>query len=152
MIVTHRASTRQSEEGLDGRTGAIDGVSVEELVVDRTSFGGGDVASVKAGGDQLRLRRVLEQIARKLLDGELIEGHVAVECIDDPIAVGPDLPMVIQMQTMGVSITRDIEPVLGHLFAKMLGGKIPIDEFFVSFLRGSRCKMVDILDVRGKAR
>ena len=149
MIVAHRTSTRKSEEGLDGRTGAIDGVSVQELVVDRTPFGGRDVASVKTGGDQLRLRRVLEQIARKLLDGELIEGHIAVESIDDPIAVGPDLPMVIQMQTMGVSIACHIEPVLGHLFAEMLGGKIPIDEFFVSILRGGDCKLVDILDLRG---
>jgi hypothetical protein len=46
--------------------------------------------AVEPGGDALIERGVREQITGELFDGELIERHILVEGLDDPIAPGPD--------------------------------------------------------------
>jgi len=46
--------------------------------------------TVEPGGDALFRGGVLQHIARQLLDGKLVEGHIPVEGVDDPVPVGPD--------------------------------------------------------------
>lgn len=72
---------------------------------------------MKPGGDPLLDRRVFQQVAGELLDRELIERLIAVERRNDPIAVGPHLAIVVEMQTVRVGITGRIEPVAAAVFA-----------------------------------
>ena len=152
MVVAHSAAAGESQERLDRRAGAIDCVAEEELVVDRSTFGGRNVAAVKAGGYKLRLGRVFEQIAGELFDGEFIEGHVGVEGTDNPIAIGPNQTVVVQVQPVGVSVTGHIEPMPRHLFTVMRGVEILIDEFLVSLGRWVLGKAIDILDAWRQSR
>ena len=46
----------------------------------------------------------------KLLDGELVEGHVRVERVDDPVAPGPDVAQVIALEAVGVGVAGEIKP------------------------------------------
>ena len=66
--------------------------------------------AMKARGDLLLQRRVRQQIARELPDGELVEAQVAVERINDPIAVFPNLPRRVNAVAVRVGVTRGVEP------------------------------------------
>src|SRR5208337_5498235 len=50
--------------------------------------------AIEAGRDQLLGRRVRQQVSGELLDGELVERLVAVERVDDVIAVRENAPDV----------------------------------------------------------
>ena len=52
-----------------------------------------------------------------MLDGELVEWHVGVEGVDDPVAVRPDLAIVVEVQTVGVTIARGVQPITNTMFA-----------------------------------
>jgi hypothetical protein len=51
---------------------------------------------------------------RRDLLGQTIEWLVAVERADDPVAVGPDLAVVVEMQPVGVGVPRGVEPLTGR--------------------------------------
>ena len=58
-----------------------------------------------------------QEVAGKLLDDELIEWLVGVECLDHPVAIGPDLAIVVQVQAVGVAIAGGVKPEPGHVLA-----------------------------------
>src|SRR5207244_1078326 len=65
----------------------------------------------KAGGDDLVLRRFGEEVSRNLLDNELVVGQVAIQRADHPIAIEPDLALLILLESIGVGVARRIQPV-----------------------------------------
>ena len=70
------------------------------------------VVAHKPGRDALVERRIRQQVAGKLLDSKPVEWEVAVECSDNPVAVGPDATaVVVVVKPVGISISRGIEPV-----------------------------------------
>ena len=69
---------------------AVAGVLGEVFAGLGSPFAGHHVQAVEAGGHELLGRRVGQQVAGKLLDGELVERLVAVERVDDVIAVRED--------------------------------------------------------------
>ena len=79
---------------------------------------------------------MLDQIARQLQHGELVERHVAVEGVDHPLPVGPHLPLVVEVDAVGVGVAGIVEPVPGPLFAPFEPGQQPVDEPFVGIGRG----------------
>ena len=85
-----------------------------------------------------------QQIAGELLDGEAVERHVVVEGRDDPVAIEPHLPFVVEVQAVRVGVAGDVEPVAGHLLAVMLRGEIAIDHLFVSIRRVVREERVHL--------
>ena len=60
---------------------------------------------------------VRQEVAGHLIDGELIEGLVAVEGSDDPIAPGPHLLFGVYLIAVCVGVASGIEPIDGHAFA-----------------------------------
>ena len=78
---------------------------------------------MEAGGNQLVHRRVRQQVTRDLLERELVEGQVAVERVDHPVAVGPHLAVVVDVDAMGVGIARGVQPVASAVLAVALGGE-----------------------------
>jgi len=85
------------------------------LFRDTSAFAVDHVVAVEPGGDELLFGRFRQQVARQLLDGELIERHVAVEGLDHPVAIGPNLAVVVEVQTVGVAVAGGIEPEPGHV-------------------------------------
>src|SRR6185369_15869790 len=66
--------------------------------------------SMKAGGDLLTDCGIREHVARDLLDRELIERHIAVESIDNPIAILPHHPALVFLITVRVGVSRKVKP------------------------------------------
>ena len=144
MIVANSASTCQPKPCLNGRARSVDRVAKEKLIVDSPTFARCDIRSIEAGGNQLRLSWVGEQIASQLFDGELIEWHVCIEGINNPIAIRPCLPFVVQVQPMRIAITGNVEPMLGHLLTEARRGKILVNELAIVRIGGIRNETLDI--------
>ena len=66
--------------------------------------------TTEGGGDFLFERGVRNLIARDLFDGELVEGKIFVEGVDQPIAVFPVVAASVVGVTHGVRIAREIQP------------------------------------------
>ena len=117
VVVTDGAPGRQPHPGLRGGGGPLDRVAEHELGIDGAAFARSDIVAIEACCHQLVLGWIGEKISRQLLHGELIEGQIAVEGPDHPIAIGPDLTFIIQVEPVGIGVARDVEPMAPHLFA-----------------------------------
>ena len=71
----------------------------------------------EAGGHDLILRRIRQQIACDLLDHELVVGQIAAEGVDHPVAPGPHLARQVFLVAVGVGVAGEVEPVAGPLLA-----------------------------------
>ncbi len=131
MVVAGAAVCREPEEDPAGRRDTIIGVADEVFLLDGPAFVGGHVAPVEAGGHELVLGRIRQQIPGDLLDHEPVEGLVPVEGGDDPIAVGPHFPVVVEMQAVGVGIAGGIQPVPRPMFAPAGAVQQTVDPTFV---------------------
>ena len=69
------------------------------------------VVAMKCRRYFLFVRCVFQQITGELFDGKFVERHVAIERVDDPIAIGPDVqPQRIGTVTGRIGVSRDIQP------------------------------------------
>src|SRR5262245_15777225 len=116
--MTLSASDSESEPyGADGVDLIYDFFITKLLDVD-AAFAVGQRVAVEAGSDLLIHSRVREQIAGDLFNGELIEGQIAVERLDHPVAVTPRVrPHPVLFEAVAVGVTRQIEPVPRPLLA-----------------------------------
>ena len=94
-------------------------------------------------------RGVRKHVARDLLDREPVEGHVRVEGVDHPVAVGPDRAAVVLLVAVGVGVAREVEPVARPALAVVRRGEQAIDEPFVGVGTFVGQKRVDL---RGRRR
>src|SRR4029079_9023223 len=83
-----------------------DGVDAELLEVDPAFLVDRGVA-VEAGGDLLLQGRAGAEVAGDLVDRELVEGHVAVQGVDDPVAVLPDRARGVDAVPVGVGVAGE---------------------------------------------
>lgn len=51
--------------------------------------------------------------------GELVEWRVGIERIDDVVAVGKELLVLVAVKSNRVGIAVDVEPPAGHAFAEV---------------------------------
>jgi len=110
VIVALRALNRDPEDALADRVHAIEhGLHAELLGVDAALLVEHGVAQ-KAGGHALVLRGVGQQVARDLFDDEAIVGEVAIEGVDDPVAIEPDEARRVFFVAVGIGIARGVEP------------------------------------------
>ena len=96
------------------------------LLIDDSGFASNHVIAVETRRDLLLGGRVGQQVTGELLHGKLIEGHVAVECPDHPVAPRPDLAGVVAEEAVGIGVARSVEPVGRHAFAVARRGQQPI--------------------------
>ena len=120
MRVTLGAADGESEPDGARRRGAVDG----GLRPVEFEIGAGFVVfqgvAVKPGGDLLLQRGRGQQVAGQLLDRELVERLVAVDGVDDPVAVKVRVrPQRIVEVAGAVGIAREVEPVPAPAFAEV---------------------------------
>ncbi len=73
-----------------------------------------------------------QQIAGKLLDGEFVERHVAIEGFDHPLAVAPGPgTRAVFFIAVAIGIAREVEPVARPLLAVMRRIEQAIDQALV---------------------
>ena len=76
-------------------------------------------------------RRFGQQVAGQLLDRELVERQVAVERVDDPVAVGPHLAVVVEVDAVRVGVAGRVEPVAAAMLAPVRRRQQLVDELLV---------------------
>ena len=92
MVVALAAADREAEPDGASCVHAIDDRLDAELLQVDAAFLIDHRVAVKSRGNELVRARLRQQITSKLLDRELIERQIAVESVDDPVAVLPDGP------------------------------------------------------------
>ncbi len=117
VVVALSTPGRQPHPDGGGRADSVGDVFDAVLLRDDAGLFGDHVVAVEAGRDALLDRRVRQQVACELLDGELIEGHVRVEGVDDPISPAPHEPLVVREVAVRVGVASLIEPVAGLMLA-----------------------------------
>ena len=131
VVVAARASERQPQPHGGRGIDAIDHVFHRVLLGNDAAFPVAAVIAVEAGGDLLVERGVGQHVAGDLLDGELVEGQVAVEGLDHPIAPAPHAALAVGLVAVGVGVARRIEPARGHALAVAWRLQQPVDNLFV---------------------
>ncbi len=91
-----------------------------------------DGVAEKCGADgDFRVLRV-QLVARDLLAHELVVGFVAVEGLDDVVAVGPGIRTIgVEAVALGLGIAGEVQPVLRPALAVARGGEQLINEALV---------------------
>ena len=69
-----------------------------------------------------------QHVARELPDGELVEGHVRVECVHHPVTVGPDAARGVNAVAVAVRIACLVQPPAAPALAMVRGGEEVDDE------------------------
>ena len=83
----------------------------------------------KPRGDLLLDRRLRQQVAGQLFDREPVEGHVAVESLDDPVPKSPrNRPQLIRQVTVTVGVVSHVEPRPGPAFPVVRRGEQTVDD------------------------
>ena len=118
---------RRAEPGDRHRPHAVGGVLGQVLLRLGAALAGHHVQAVEAGGDELLGRRVGQQVAGELLDRELVERLVAVERVDDVVAVREDALVLVAVVADRVGEPHQVEPGHGHPLAVMGRGEQPVD-------------------------
>ena len=151
VIVANRATGGQAKPDLRRRFRAV--ARVEHADIPRRSrrLRCGDIAAIEAAGDFLVERVVGQQIAGELLDGELVERLVAIEGVDDPIAIRPHLAVIIEVNAVGIGVTRGVEPITGAMFAVLRRVEQAVHQFLVGIGRFIFDERFDFLRRRRQA-
>ena len=121
VVVAAGAPQGQAHPHRPRRRHPVDHVLDQELLGDDAALAVLAVVPVEGGGDALLEGRVRHQVARDLLDGELVERHVRVVGVDDPVAVAPHRPLGVGLIAARVGVAGRVEPVDGHPLA--VGGR-----------------------------
>ena len=152
MVVAFAAGHGRSEPGGGGGAHAFRLVFGDVFGVLDAAFLGDLVEAVVGGGDLLWQGGIGQQVAGDLLDGELIEGLVGVEGVDDIVAIGRGGAFLVAVVADGVGIAHRIEPGHRHAFAEMGGGEQFVDDLTDSGLRVFRVGLLKCGHLRGRGR
>jgi len=133
VIVTLRAPEREPEKQRAGGVGAVEDVVHPRLGRVASALAIGHVIAVETGGEDLLGGGIGQEITGELLEGELVEGHVRVEGVDDPIAPWPVATSGVPLEAVGIAVAGAIEPPHGHAFAEVRRGQQGVDHLVEAY-------------------
>ena len=129
--VTAGAGHRQSEPDRARGLGAVEGVLALIFLDDGAALAGAHVGADVAGANLLFRRRFGQQIARELLDGELIVRLIGVEGVHHPVAPFPEAAFGIDVEAVRIGVARGVEPVTRQMFTVTRRGEQTIHHLLV---------------------
>ena len=140
VVVALGAADGQAEPDVAGGGHAVeDAVDAELFLVDAALLVDLRVA-METGGDALGLGRVRQEVAGELLDGELIKGHVLIECPDHPVAEFPDLARRINGIAVRVGVARLVQPPAAPALSMVRACEQTFDQRLIRCV-GVRCRL-----------
>ena len=71
---------------------------------------------------------IRHQVAGDLLDSEVVERHVAIESVNHPIAIFPNVSPTINSEAARICVTNLIKPNAGPAFAELWRCEQAIDD------------------------
>ena len=120
MRVAARTPNRQSEPHCAGGLCAIEAGFHTKLFLIRAAFRIGQRLPVKGSGQPLHGSRIGQQVPCDLLNRELVEWHVAIDGVDDPVAPPPGVwSRPIFLVAIRVGIPGQVEPVSTPAFSEV---------------------------------
>ena len=136
VVVALRAVQRRAEPRRRRRAGAVEqAVPARFLRVD-AAFVVRHRVAVESGRDPVRVGGAVHEVAGELQDREAVERHVAVERVDHPVAVLPDLARLVEVEAAGVAVAREVEPRRRPALAVVWRRQQPVDGAFEGAGRG----------------
>jgi len=97
---------------------AVGDVLGAPLLLDRATLVGLAMVAIECRGQDFLSRGVRQEVAGKLPGDERVEGEVRIERLDHPVAPGPRGAVNVGLISMGVGISRHVQPVDGHSLAE----------------------------------
>ena len=92
---------------------------------------------MESGRNPLLESGLIKQVAGQLLYRKLIEWQVAVNRVNDPLAINPRVrSQGVSQVAFAVGIPREVQPVASPAFAEMCRAQQLIDELFVGVCYG----------------
>ena len=152
VVMTHRAACRQPHPHRHGGVRAINCVAMDELLVDRSTLAGRDIAAIESRGDRLLPSGIGQKITRKLPQRKLVIGQVFVEGLHDPIAIRPHAAFIVQMQPVGICVASGVQPIARHVFAVVIALQKPCHHTVVSTRGSIGNKGIDLRQGRRQSR
>ena len=131
VFVTAAAAERRAHPHLHRRVDPVHHGLDPELLVVGSALRVGHGVAMKARGDALGERRILQQIAGQLLDREPVKRQVTIERFDHPVAIPPDRAAGILLVAVRVGVPRQIQPQSGPSLAVVRAVEQPIHDPFV---------------------
>ena len=89
MRVTLGTTNRHPKPDRSHGVGPVDRLLEEILFGIRTPFRVVKRVAMKAAGDKVVTRLGIHQVTRQLTTGKLVEWHVGVQRLDDPVPIAP---------------------------------------------------------------
>ena len=132
VVVAGGTARGQPEKGHSKRLHAIAGLVHINFLGNRAALVGRGIAAHETRRRQLVERAGRQQIAGELLTHKRVEAFVRVECTDHVIAIRPNRPVVIEVDTVRVRVAHVVEPVARAVFAKAGTREQPIHHAFIS--------------------
>ena len=117
VIMTLGAGEGRAKPGTRDGANALPAILGEILLGLCAAFARHHIQAVEPGGHQLLRGRIGQEIARELLQRELIEWLVRRERINDVIAIREDALVLIAVEAHRVCESCYVEPPHGHAFA-----------------------------------
>lgn len=152
VIVALRATDGQSEPDGSKRPSAVEHLLIAELLRVGTAFAIGERVAIEPGGNQHVNGAVRHQIAGQLLNRELIERQIAVECVDHPLTVAPRPgTRAVLFIAVAIGVACEVEPIARPLFAIVGRIEEAIDQPFVCVGTVVAQERVDLFWGRRKA-
>src|SRR5229473_210269 len=100
-----RAADRQAQPSSAQGVCSIHKLVVSEFGKVDAALPAGHCVALKTGGGLLRNGRAWQKITRDLFDGELIERHITVQRVDNPLPVTPGIgsrPIIKRSLAIGI--------------------------------------------------
>src|SRR5262249_15161086 len=118
VIVALRAAYGKAKPNRAQRGCAVEHLLITELFGIGATLTIRQRVAIEAGSDYVIDGAVRQQVARELLDGELVERHIAVERFDHPLppAPGPRAGAVFFI-AVAIGVSRQVQPVTRPFFA-----------------------------------
>ena len=141
VVMAPRTADRQAQEDQPGRLGDVVEriLAAQALVIEVDHVG---IAAIEPRGDECRRITGPELVARKLQADERVIRQVAIEGLDDPVAIAPGVgPGLVEFEAVGLGEPRQVEPVLPPALAVMRARQQTIDEPLIGERRPSRPEM-----------
>ena len=140
------ALQRQAQPHFAQRVGSIDGPFDAILFPINSAFGVDKRVTVKTGGNVLIGGRAGEEVAGNLLDRELIEGHIIVECLDDPVPPTPSVrPRTVRLVAVTVGVASHVKPVAAPSLTIVRRLEKTVHYVFVRIVRSIFEKRLDFI-------
>ena len=149
VVMTPRATDCESHPNSRGGLDPVGHILDEEFFRDDPALVVDSMIAIESCRKPLVVSWIRKQVARELLDRKLVERHVLIQGLDDPVAPRPLCFSNVALVATGIGIARRIEPGQCHALAIGRRSEESIDHFLAS-RRG--CVSEEIVDFRRSGR